>query len=170
MGCILFCSYIKPQLYVATMTNSLCCILFCSYIKPQPRTTQENHCDSCILFCSYIKPQLRIDHSTDPWVVSYSVPISNHNAYGCRHGNVAGCILFCSYIKPQRRAVPEYNPACCILFCSYIKPQRDNKRPVKRTVVSYSVPISNHNSGNLTTYLLRLYLILFLYQTTTILA
>ena len=55
------------------------CILFCSYIKPQPLPRNTLKQQSCILFCSYIKPQLATMSSPSPLVVSYSVPISNHN-------------------------------------------------------------------------------------------
>ncbi len=35
-GCILSCSYIKPQHTSWNVCTALCCILSCSYIKPQP--------------------------------------------------------------------------------------------------------------------------------------
>ena len=61
-----------------------------------------------------------------------------------------------------------FNKWSCILFCSYIKPQLELLRRNSMYVVSYSVPISNHNhlSGN--PRISVLYLILFLYQTTTV--
>ena len=80
-------------------------------------------------------------------VVSYSVPISNHNqsnhmgeslklylilflyqttTYPLHRSTLVCCILFCSYIKPQRAGLSLYRRVSCILFCSYIKPQLKN--------------------------------------------
>ena len=165
----------------------------------------------CILFCSYIKPQLRSTTQYHLEVVSYSVPISNHNAcpaLSSTHrlylilflyqtttalkvlivllwlylilflyqtttllnhtAHTVRCILFCSYIKPQPGEYTVCRLVCCILFCSYIKPQRKPSSRNGPNVVSYSVPISNHNSGPLNKLGEVLYLILFLYQTTTL--
>ena len=104
----------------------------------------------CILFCSYIKPQRLSEKLQKQWVVSYSVPISNHNAPSWTQPRIVlylilflyqtttqdhsteplrCCILFCSYIKPQRASVRAVSFSCCILFCSYIKPQLVNSLP-----------------------------------------
>ena len=146
-SCILFCSYIKPQPCPTVARSRGCCILFCSYIKPQLFNERQRRNNGCILFCSYIKPQRTRCHLCDRIVVSYSVPISNHNLlyYGgwrimlylilflyqtttvaCDSMPFTCCILFCSYIKPQRNGVVNLFSHSCILFCSYIKPQRVN--------------------------------------------
>ena len=142
------------------------CILFCSYIKPQLAPGGFDRFFCCILFCSYIKPQLSLMSADLRYVVSYSVPTSNHNSIKIilsigvlylilflhqttticyppsiskrlylilfLHQTTTGtglgsgwscCILFCSYIKPQLfRAICRHFSRC-ILFCSYIKPQ-----------------------------------------------
>ena len=148
-------------------TSFFCCILFCSYIKPQLRLAMA----LAIPVVSYSVPIS--NHNKDYaremrcYVVSYSVPISNHNLQrGCINwrlgcilfcsyikpqlnvASVAGClccILFCSYIKPQHIFLLIYVKVSCILFCSYIKPQRLSGANLRIYVVSYSVPISNHN-------------------------
>ncbi len=121
--CILFCSYIKPQLRICLNQMQQSCILFCSYIKPQLTCYVTITWPGCILFCSYIKPQLACSMLTT-W---------------------RGCILFCSYIKPQPYTTSNPMTYGCILFCSYIKPQQGRATHNNFVVVSYSVPISNHN-------------------------
>ena len=55
----------------------------------------------------------------------------------------------------------------CILFCFYIKPQLTEAKYYDKTVVSYFVSTSNHNDIQVHKLEDRLYLILFLHQTTT---
>ena len=77
------------------------------------------------------------------------------------------CILSLSYIKPQPSRISRKSRRCCILSLSYIKPQLRKCPLYNSQVVSYLFPISNHNSEGLTSRLEGLYLISFLYQTTT---
>ena len=79
VSCILFGSYIKPQLLSSACNCSVGCILFGSYIKPQHVCTAIIRLVGCILFGSYIKPQQLYEFPVDQEVVSYSVPTSNHN-------------------------------------------------------------------------------------------
>ena len=55
------------------------CILSCSYIKPQRRNVVICHNQCCILSCSYIKPQQQELIPEARIVVYYHVPTSNHN-------------------------------------------------------------------------------------------
>ena len=57
---------------------------------------------------------------------------------------------------------------CCILFHFYIKPQPCEWLSLRRFVVSYSISTSNHNLTIDNSEALKLYLIPFLHQTTTI--
>ena len=186
--CILFCSYIKPQLYRNRLLFPIRCILFCSYIKPQldnsklqmitvvsysvptsnhnsPRAMAGAHplylilflhqtttrkksfqCQTrCILFCSYIKPQLLGEYGETTFVVSYSVPTSNHNQRPLHL--VDGLVV--SYSVPTS----NHNTALALELVNQ--------------VVSYSVPTSNHNLLLTIMKIYLLYLILFLHQTTT---
>ena len=104
--------YALPLLYL---------ILFLYQTTTDINTTTSFGC--CILFCSYIKPQPELQKKSSMYVVSYSVPISNHNLTTSSCLCVFCCILFCSYIKPQLMALYVGVMRSCILFCSYIKPQ-----------------------------------------------
>ena len=100
LGCILSCSYIKPQrlrflkrlktvvyyhvptsnhnfLKLRIITEALYIIMFLHQTTTYSRFFQKKNC--CILSCSYIKPQ-QLSH----------LP--------CKESR---CILSCSYIKPQ---------------------------------------------------------------------
>ena len=124
VGCILFCSYIKPQL------NSLSMIYrhVVSYSVPI-----SNH--NC-----------RLVDSHGYAVVSYSVPISNHNQFQELKARHDGCILFCSYIKPQLNSTIMIYRHSCILFCSYIKPQ---PMLTNLLLISYLCRIPSIGSGDI---------------------
>ncbi len=100
------------------------------------------------------------------------------------------CILFHFYIKPQLKKFIISTEKRCILFHFYIKPQRLGDKDSRGGVVSYSISTSNHNCGKCASCLaavvsysistsnhnvtrngkatIRLYLIPFLHQTTTV--
>ena len=106
----------------------------------------------------------------------------------CLH--IKSCILFHFYIKPQLFYAQSKSNNCCILFHFYIKPQLLALFSFGSPVVSYSISTSNHNSlivftlavavvsysistsnHNLPRWCalpLKLYLIPFLHQTTTV--
>ena len=99
----------------------------------------------CILFYFYIKPQLFPSASPCTRVVSYSISTSNHNLTRRECG---------------LRIVVSYS----------ISTSNHNYKlaPYKSApVVSYSISTSNHNVGAALSYSSKLYLILFLHQTTT---
>ena len=77
------------------------------------------------------------------------------------------CILSCSYIKPQLKTGTIAHLLGCILSCSYIKPQPLVDRLKGTIVVYYHVPTSNHNVNDCYQTIVRLYIIMFLHQTTT---
>ena len=77
------------------------------------------------------------------------------------------CILSKFYIKPQRRIPTVLVACCCILSKFYIKPQPIGHKGVQVCVVSYRNSTSNHNFKPFTKYVLLLYLIEILHQTTT---
>ena len=60
--------------------------------------------------------------------------------------------------------------ASCILSCSYIKPQLYAYSLRFPRVVYYHVPTSNHNQTLIVHNIYRLYIIMFLHQTTTVTA
>ena len=59
---------------------------------------------------------------------------------------------------------------CCISYYSYIKPQPDHQTTSEGCVVYRTIPTSNHNSSCLGNLRTRLYIVLFLHQTTTLLS
>ena len=121
----------------------------------------------CFLSLSYIKPQL----------------------FGVSSVAEFRCFLSLSYIKPQLRDNMGKYTICCFLSLSYIKPQPPQSCRRAAGVVSYLFPISNHNCHvdglhgvHVVSYLFPisnhnpmvdaplvkvLFLISFLYQTTT---
>ena len=143
----------------------------------------------CILFCSYIKPQHVMETLGVNYVVSYSVPISNHNAlmngfikeevvsYSVPISNHnflshhALLLIVVSYSVPISNHNLYYNSWLSYEVVSYSVPISNhnsaNCKFAPNKVVSYSVPISNHNQLTGMSSPSALYLILFLYQTTT---
>ena len=122
------------------------------------------------------------------WVVYRTIPTSNHNRLSLRlfisllyivlflHqtttggylcGTLSGCISYYSYIKPQLGALPERVKLRCISYYSYIKPQPERCDVQYVSVVYRTIPTSNHNRGLSLRYPVRLYIVLFLHQTTT---
>ena len=77
------------------------------------------------------------------------------------------CISSYSYIKPQRMQRRCWAGGGCISSYSYIKPQLFITCGIWKPVVSHLIPTSNHNVGKIIVPQQRLYLILFLHQTTT---
>ena len=80
----------------------------------------------------------------------------------------SSCDLFYFYIKPQPLWFCSQRLVCCDLFYFYIKPQHKCCKFYVIFVVTYSISTSNHNLPLIQTVLLRLWLILFLHQTTTL--
>ena len=99
------------------------------------------------------------------------------------------CLSSCSYIKPQLISDAERKNNGCLSSCSYIKPQPSTETASLGSVVYHLVPTSNHNSlfsyfftpfvvyhlvptsnHNCIYFVLfyfKLFIILFLHQTTT---
>ena len=102
---------------------------------------------SCILFHFYIKPQLSGVALYFVQVVSYSISTSNHNF---AHG-LNDVVLVVSY------------------SISTSNHNWGTAQKVRPTVVSYSISTSNHNAGSKLLAFVKLYLIPFLHQTTTLL-
>ena len=122
-------------------------------------------------------------------VVYHLVPTSNHNLcatlmlinplfiilflhqtttdYALTLGNLC-CLSSCSYIKPQLRRWEEAQRWSCLSSCSYIKPQPGRTLALEQSVVYHLVPTSNHNKKEKWKIALKLFIILFLHQTTTL--
>ena len=63
---------------------------------------------------------------------------------------------------------PRFSTTCrCISSFSYIKPQQSQHGPLPIAVVYHPFPTSNHNPSEPRPFQDRLYIILFLHQTTT---
>ena len=84
-----------------------------------------------------------------------------------RHDWRICCISYYSYIKPQPRMLSFILFLSCISYYSYIKPQQTLASRVRQQVVYRTIPTSNHNLIMNLIVLRRLYIVLFLHQTTT---
>ena len=84
--------------------------------------------------------------------------------------NATGSALYLIPFLHQTTTVPDfaYKVRGCILFHFYIKPQLCGAVPLPPLVVSYSISTSNHNISYPLIWLILLYLIPFLHQTTTV--
>ena len=100
-------------------------------------------------------------------VVYHTIPTSNHNLPAVPWFRSTVVYHNYSYIKPQIENVPYVNAACCISYYSYIKPQPERERKDDCVVVYHTIPTSNHNCMQVALGCPRLYIILFLHQTTT---
>ena len=121
---------------------------------------------SCISYYSYIKPQLYTDSKTIGQVVYRTIPTSNHNP------SLLLILLLLLYIVLFLHQTTTHNNIIqilnrCISYYSYIKPQLPVVMEVFRTVVYRTIPTSNHNCSRYTRLSDRLYIVLFLHQTTT---
>ena len=121
------------------------CISLYSYIKPQRNHFNAQVANSCISLYSYIKPQR---------IVRFK------GKSGC-------CISLYSYIKPQLLLLCLVRLLCCISLYSYIKPQQYDDLVRTATVVYLYIPTSNHNALPPVQNLAKLYIFIFLHQTTT---
>ena len=143
--CISLFSYIKPQPHDVDVRVAAGCISLFSYIKPQQRMPRNGRIDCCISLFSYIKPQ--------------PIPLPEADA--------ESCISLFSYIKPQLPRCSGFTAICCISLFSYIKPQPFCAASVRRFVVYLCFPTSNHNKSNVLHTQPKLYIFVFLHQTTT---
>ena len=114
------------------------------------QTTTQLFCskihNGCSLFLFYIKPQLRRWSPFHRQVVHYSFSTSNHNSYLRDIGN---------------NSVVHYSFSTSNHNC-------EGKRVAGAGVVHYSFSTSNHNCWALAMSILRLFIIPFLHQTTTL--
>ena len=166
IGCISLYSYIKPQpfakislaeivvslsiptsnhnsLEVERKTRALYLSLFL-----HQTTTPDNtptHSNRCISLYSYIKPQRFGDVEFFDFVVSLSIPTSNHNS--------PFCTIF--PLSVVSLSIPTSNHNLDLLAFRHSE------------VVSLSIPTSNHNCRRSCSPPPSLYLSLFLHQTTT---
>ena len=143
MYIILFLHQTTTQAHRACQLSS--CISSFSYIKPQPWSVAEEDVSSCISSFSYIKPQL----------------------FQARKADGTSCISSFSYIKPQLlqwfcehphvvyHPFPTSNHNCSLIT------------PLLVSVVYHPFPTSNHNHQHRHEQHRKLYIILFLHQTTT---
>ena len=165
------------------------CILSSFYIKPQPAGVIVRSARNCILSSFYIKPQLPTPNYSRPQIVSYRLSTSNHNSLCAflsaktlylivflhQTTTLPACKLCCYRLylivflhqttTAKRAALIRLN---CILSSFYIKPQLLIGRNVRPGIVSYRLSTSNHNLLSLLNVILKLYLIVFLHQTTTV--
>ena len=102
-------------------------------------------------------------------VVYYHVPTSNHNLLP-RWKSTPRLYIIMFLHQTTTTTVLEQMKMGCILSCSYIKPQQLLHNTMLLLVVYYHVPTSNHNCASYSEVSWELYIIMFLHQTTTVLA
>ena len=165
------------------------CISYYSYIKPQHAGGWQSWLLGCISYYSYIKPQQPYELSAGRYVVYRTIPTSNHNITFAASSllklyivlflhqtttllllwhSMSSCISYYSYIKPQLMMQHSRKERCCISYYSYIKPQLHYAVHVDYLVVYRTIPTSNHNLVDVLDKDGKLYIVLFLHQTTTL--
>ena len=142
----------------------------------------------CISYYSYIKPQLATKAMYAKQVVYRTIPTSNHNknpivgSYKVLYivlflhqtttqtsRPIGRMLLYIVLFLHQTTTVSRivFISFSCISYYSYIKPQHDTYQPYIMRVVYRTIPTSNHNLKKYIECPLRLYIVLFLHQTTT---
>ena len=142
----------------------------------------------CISYYSYIKPQPYYGLCCWIHVVYRTIPTSNHNlsricsrtswlyivlflhqttTLNLMKRKPLCCISYYSYIKPQLQFLLAEEVLSCISYYSYIKPQHTQGKGRNCRVVYRTIPTSNHNFITIWWYWKKLYIVLFLHQTTT---
>ena len=142
--------YLIPFLHQTTTSRCYTYRYRMLYLIPfLHQTTTENRHDrrhaSCILFHFYIKPQPRRNRTSPRSVVSYSISTSNHN-FSLIYKNFALVVSY-SISTSNHNGADEVTALI--------------------EVVSYSISTSNHNHHIFVIFIILLYLIPFLHQTTT---
>ena len=165
--CILFSSYIKPQRIIFSCSSQR----VVSYSLPT-----SNHNSAIVsdvgmsLYLILFLHQTTTLYGPNRIVIGLYLILFLHQTtteYD-EGGDMPPLYLILFLHQTTTNRFDWFNPACCILFSSYIKPQLTIPNPFGVSVVSYSLPTSNHNWSHPYGIIGELYLILFLHQTTTI--
>ena len=122
------------------------CISYHFYIKPQRSETRNECKTSCISYHFYIKPQ--------------------HWEY--YRQSVLGCISYHFYIKPQPVAEFDTTSWVVYLIISTSNHNQAKQVEIQQDVVYLIISTSNHNLETMASLILRLYILSFLHQTTTL--
>ena len=141
------------------------------------------------IFMSYIKPQQIAYLCTVFKVVYRTIPTSNHNLKEhipkpssvvyrtiptSNHNRLLSClVIWVLYIvlflhQTTTALAQESNSRRCISYYSYIKPQLAQTSANIAYVVYRTIPTSNHNVSETLLFDSKLYIVLFLHQTTTL--
>ena len=188
-SCFSFQFYIKPQLAVIRRFSGLGCFSFQFYIKPQPMAALD--CAENMLFLIPILHQtttlvmmavlqmalflIPILHQTTTVtsiyllsLVLFLIPILHQTTTRrLRSGPPIGCFSFQFYIKPQ----PMQRLFKCFRVVSHSNSTSNHNKPLVDVslvlVVSHSNSTSNHNAPASFLFLIPLFLIPILHQTTT---
>ena len=120
----------------------------------------------CISYYSYIKPQPTCREVCFFVVVYRTIPTSNHNDTTIiKHSGVLYIVLFLH--QTTTSSLCNQVQGGCISYYSYIKPQLFPRWFRILKVVYRTIPTSNHNCSTSLSLFIRLYIVLFLHQTTT---
>ena len=99
-------------------------------------------------------------------VVYRTIPTSNHNGRNLRSTIIKLYIVLFLH-QTTTKTKTALNLLSCISYYSYIKPQHVLPFLTFSSVVYRTIPTSNHNIGCALPYSGKLYIVLFLHQTTT---
>ena len=189
LSCISYYSYIKPQQEIETLTDGTSCISYYSYIKPQPAIGAGAGLLVVYRTIPTSNHNVLLNWYTKHFVVYRTIPTSNHNVLLLVAGGVVLYIVL--FLHQTTTNFPDsLFFQSCISYYSYIKPQLHVLRLVNEGVVYRTIPTSNHNNGSSLLYhrsvvyrtiptsnhnepltnwtSIRLYIVLFLHQTTTV--
>ena len=142
------------------------CLSVYSYIKPQLKHFKLWIIQWCLSVYSYIKPQLDCMFMSAYRGVYLSIPTSNHNR---RYRLLEeGLVFICLFLHQTTTGSPTVDQTNgCLSVYSYIKPQPGTERKPITLGVYLSIPTSNHNQKIEYEGYIRVFICLFLHQTTT---
>ena len=164
------------------------CISYYSYIKPQLVRRHQFSLRVVYRTIPTSNHNVLLNWYTKHFVVYRTIPTSNHNVLLLVAGGVVLYIVL--FLHQTTTNFPDsLFFQSCISYYSYIKPQLHVLRLVNEGVVYRTIPTSNHNNGSSLLYhrsvvyrtiptsnhnepltnwtSIRLYIVLFLHQTTT---
>ena len=168
--------------------TSMSCISLYSYIKPQPRTLERGRRCVVYLYIPTSNHNRQAASKQDGKVVYLYIPTPNHNYEKYAHSVISvvylyiptpnhnfalvgGCplTLYIFIFLHQTTTVPpvRFVRFRCISLYSYIKPQLSSVKGKDSIVVYLYIPTSNHNHSLISSVTSKLYIFIFLHQTTT---
>ena len=187
--CISYYSYIKPQLQDKMLTSqrvvyrtiptsnhnsALSLLMYAAVVYRTIPTSNHNFGGISFKECPVVYRTIptsnhnsSLIHPKNSGVVYRTIPTSNHNC-ACAALRMSGLYIVLFLHQTTTVCYLLSLKTSCISYYSYIKPQLRAYEEVYRDVVYRTIPTSNHNAAPLSKQRARLYIVLFLHQTTTL--